>query len=109
MADTITITREEYLRLREAAEELADIRAFDQAMAAPGEAIPAEYVRRMVDGESPLRVFRDFRGLTQEALGQRSGVNRVQIADIEAGRKTGSVHTLGKLAAALGVTIDDLV
>ncbi|WP_274424807.1 helix-turn-helix transcriptional regulator [Chelativorans sp. YIM 93263] len=109
MADMITITREEYTKLREAAEELADIEAYDRAMADPGEAIPAEYVRRMVDGESPLHVFRDLRGLTQSALAERSGVNRVQIAEIEAGRKTGSVHTLQKLAAALGVSIDDLV
>lgn len=66
MADTIT--REEYARLREATEELADIEAFDRAVADPGEAIPAEYVRRMVDGESPLRVFRALRGLTSRLL-----------------------------------------
>ncbi len=109
MAGTVTITREEYDRLCEAADELADIEAYDRAMADGGESIPAEYVKRIVEGESPLRVFRDLRGLTQEALAHSSGVNRVQIADIEAGRKTGSVQTLGKLASTLGVTIDDLV
>jgi hypothetical protein len=31
----------------------------------------------------------------------------VQIADIEAGTKTGSVETLKKLADALGVALDD--
>jgi transcriptional regulator with XRE-family HTH domain len=36
-------------------------------------------------------------------------VNRVQIIDIEAGRKTGSVETLRKLAQELGIDIDDLV
>jgi mRNA interferase RelE/StbE len=35
--------------------------------------------------------------------------NRVQIADIEAGRKSGSVATLHKLAEALAVTVDDLI
>lgn len=35
-------------------------------------------------------------------------MNRTQIADIEAGRKTGSVATLKKLAGALAVAIDDL-
>ncbi len=109
MGETVTITRQEYAALRAAAEELADIEAYDQAMAEPGEAIPAEFVRRMVDGENPLRVFRDLRGLTQSGLAEHSGVNRVQIADIEAGRKSGSVQTLRKLAEALGVMIDDLV
>jgi mRNA interferase RelE/StbE len=43
------------------------------------------------------------------ALFETSGVNRVQIADIEAGRKSGSVETIRKLADALGVAMDDLV
>jgi mRNA interferase RelE/StbE len=50
-----------------------------------------------------------FRGLTQQALSDASGVNRVQIANIEAGTASGSVATLAKLATALGVAIDDLV
>lgn len=109
MNEMITITRDEYDRLREAAEDLADIEAYHRAIAEGGESIPAEYVNRMIDGESPVRVYRDLRGLTQTALAAASGVNRVQIADIESGRKTGSVETLRKLAEALRVTIDDLV
>lgn len=35
-------------------------------------------------------------------------MNRVQIADIEAPRATGSVQTLRALADALHVTVDDL-
>jgi mRNA interferase RelE/StbE len=109
----ITITRAEYDRLREAAEDLADLETYNRIKAdiAAGreELIPSEFVDRMIDGESPVRVFRDLRGMTQTALAAASGVNRVQIADIEARRKTGSVETLRKLAEALRVTIDDLV
>ena len=113
MNEMITIPRAEYERLREAAEELADIAAYDRVMAdlAAGheEMIPESFVKRLIEGESPLRVFRDLRGLTQQELAQASGVNRVQIAEIEARRKSGSVETLRKLAAALALTIDDLV
>lgn len=113
MTDTITITREEYDRLREAADDLADLRAYDRAMAelAAGEdeLIPADYARRLIDGESPLRVYRELRGLSQSKLADASGVNRVQVIDIEARRKSGSVETVKKLADALGVRIDDLV
>jgi hypothetical protein len=42
-------------------------------------------------------------------LGRASGVNRVVVADIKAGRRGGSVRSLKALAAALGVGIDDLV
>jgi DNA-binding XRE family transcriptional regulator len=113
MNEMVTIPREEYERLLGAAEALADAAAYDRIKAelAAGqeELIPSEYADRMLDGESPLRVYREFRGMTQSALAAAAGVNRVQIADIEAGRKSGSIETVRKLAAALRVTIDDLV
>jgi len=105
---TVTIPRAEYDRLREAAWMLADVAAFDRAMAERAEGLPHAHMRRIVAGEAALRVWRDWRGLTQTALAERSGVNRVQIADIEAGRKTGSVATLRALADALGATLEDL-
>lgn len=113
MDDTITIPRAEYERLIAIAEDAGDIRDADRIMAALArgeeERIPAEFANRLIGGESPLRVYRELRGLSGAALATRAGVNRVQILDIEAGRKAGSVDTLGKLARALGVTIDDLV
>jgi mRNA interferase RelE/StbE len=112
MNEMVTIPRAEYERLLEVAEAMDDVAAYDRAKAAlaagEDELVPSAYVDRMIDGESPVRVFRDLRGLTQTALAAASGVNRVQIADIEAGRKTGSVATLRKLADALAVTLDDL-
>ncbi|UOM37176.1 helix-turn-helix transcriptional regulator [Acuticoccus sp. I52.16.1] len=111
--EMVSIPRAEYERLRTLAEDHADIVEADQALAAlrRGEdvALPGEFARRLFDGESPLKVFREFRGLSGSALAERSGVNRVQILDIEAGRSVGSVATLAKLARALDVTIDDLV
>ena len=55
-----------------------------------------------------MRNWRQLCGLTQAVLTAASGVNRVQIANIESGAKTGSVATLRKLADALEVTLDDL-
>jgi DNA-binding XRE family transcriptional regulator len=109
MNEMVTIRKDEYERLKEAAEDLADIIAYDRAVRDGGEAIPAAFVKRMIDGEHPVRVYRDLRGLSQTQLSENSGVNRVQITDIEAGRKSGSIETVRKLALALGVTIDDLV
>lgn len=113
MGEMITIPLDEYKALKLAAEDLDDLNAYDRTMAAIArgdeELIPSEYAKRMIAGESPVRVWREYRGLTQMALAEMSGVNRVQIADIEAGRKSGSVETVRKLAGALGVMIDDLV
>ena len=113
MNDMVTIPRAEYDRLCAVEEELSDIQAAlaVEARIVHGEEelIPASVVDRLIDGEPPLRVWREFRNLTQAALGRASDVNRVQVVEIEAGRSTGSVHTLRKLADALGVAVDDLV
>ena len=113
MNETVTIPKAEYERLLALQEDLADIQAAlaVEARIATGddELIPANVVDRLLDGEQPLRVWREFRNLTQAALARSSGVNRVQIVDIEAGRNTGSVHTLRKLATALQVSVDDLI
>ena len=113
MGKMISIPLEEYRSLQAAAEQLADLQAYDRGVAqlANGneELLPAEFVKRMLSGESPLRVWREFRGFTQTALAEASNVNRVQIADIEAGRKSGSIETVKKLADALGITLDELI
>ena len=41
-------------------------------------------------------------------LSRRSGVHAVQVHEIETGKKRGSVDTLKRLAAALGVLVDDI-
>ena len=112
MNQVVTIPREEYDRLRAAAEDLADLQAYDRAKTAlaagEDELIPEDYANRLLNGEHPLRVYRSMRGLTQAALAEKAGVNRVTVAEIETGRKQGSVATLRALADALGVTLDDL-
>lgn len=109
MNEMVTIPREEYEALLAAREDLEDIAAYDRAMAEGGESIPDDYVGRILDGENPVRVYRDLRGMTQKALSAASTVNRAYIAEIETGRKRGSVTALKNLAGALGVDVDDLI
>ena len=113
MGEMVTIPAAEYRALLGTAENFADLRAYDRTMAAivrgDEELVPEAFAKRLIAGESPVRVWRELRGLTQAALSIASGVNRVQIANIESGAKSGSVATLRKLADALGVGLDDLV
>jgi len=109
MNDMFTIPKEEYDRLIEAREDLDDIVAARRALDSNEESFPADMAHRMIGGGSPLAVFRAYRALSQSELSRTSGVNRVQIIEIEKGRKAGSIETMKKLADALGVTIDDLV
>ena len=93
-------------------DEFADIRAAlaVQARLEAGteEFVPARIVDRLIDGENPLKVWRNYRGMSQSALARVAGVDCARIADIEAGRAKGSIRTLTLIADALGVDLDDL-
>ena len=103
---------EDLQKLMDDAEMLADVRAYDAAKGriarGDDELIPLTITERRLAGESPVRIWRDHRALTQEELAKVSKVSRGMIAAIEAGHKTGGITTLKKLAAALKVDLDNL-
>lgn len=98
----------EYERLQESAEQLADIRAFDEAIAESAEAFPDWVAQRLVDGEHPIRVFRAYRRLTLTELAGRTGLSTSYISKIES-NKGGSVHAFQAIARALDLSVDDLI
>ena len=99
-------------KLMEESEMLADVRAYDAAKArlddGEDELIPLEITERRLRGEAPLRIWREYRKLTQEQLAKKAKVSRALIAAIETKRKAGSVSTWKKLGAALGVSWEQL-
>jgi DNA-binding XRE family transcriptional regulator/predicted DNA-binding protein len=107
MNEMVTIPKEEYLRLKAIEEDLADLKSAADVLAriktGTEELIPSAIVDRLLAGDAPLTVWREYRSLSQAELARQSGVNRIQIIDIEAGRKTGSAATLKKLATVLQV------
>ena len=65
--------------------------------------------KRVLRIEAALRIWREYRKLTQERLAKKSKVSRALIAAIETKRKTGSVNTWKRLGAALDVSWEQLV
>ena len=76
----------------------ADVKAYDAAKArierGKDELIPLEIAERRLAGESTLKVWREYRGLTQEDLAKASKVSRPMIAAMEVGHKKGGIATL---------------
>lgn len=98
----------EYERLVEAADDTIGARAFDAYMATRPETFPDNVAERLINGESPVRVFREYRGLTQRKLGDLAGVNQAYISQIEAGTRSGTIEVLKRIADGLHVELDDL-
>ena len=61
---------EVYLQLVEQADMLQDLRDYDRIKAAvesgDEETVPAEVVYALLDGENPVKVWREYRNLTQK-------------------------------------------
>lgn len=56
-----------------------------------------------------LKRMRENKGLTQEAVAYNSGLSRSYYTEVELGRRNPSLINLTKLAAALQVTVSDLL
>ena len=56
-----------------------------------------------------IKKARKQSGITQEELGKRLGVSQSAIAQFENGKNEPSLSTLRKIAAALGVYMNDLI
>lgn len=103
---------EDYLSLVSQQEMEEDVRAYDEAMqlvAEGEELIPASIVYALADGENPLKVWREYRRMSQHLLAEMTGMSASYLSQIESGKRRGSAETLSKLASALNLTIDDLI
>lgn len=108
----VVIPEAEFLVMREALENREDVEAvreFERKFAAgEEELIPAEVVKRILDGENLVRVWREYRGLAAKELAEKASVSTAYLSQIETGARDGSFETIKRIAAALEITVDDL-
>ncbi len=115
--DTVTISRDDWLRLQEQLEDAQDRAAVAERHAnerrvgkeaARRDYLTADEAVRLLDGESPVKVWREKRGLSQRALAAEADIAASYLAEIETSRKRGSGDAYRKLGAVLRVPPDEL-
>lgn len=97
------------LALAEDREDLAAAEAAEQRRLAGEEYVPFSLVQSIIAGENPLRAWRKYRGLTLDALAERTGSRKSALSDIENGKAHGKPALWRKLATALDVTVDEIL
>lgn len=104
---------DDYQALVNKAAMLDDVSAFDKATASlqagKDELVPSTVLDALLDGVNAVKVWREYRGLSQAALADAAGLSQAYIAQIETGKRTGRVDAYKAIAGALAVDIDDLV
>ncbi len=104
---------ETYLQLVEQAEMLQDIHDYDSIKTAlergEEELIPSDVVYALLDGQNPIKVWREYRGQTQSELAEAGGISVPYLSQLETGKRKGSTGVLQAIAKALLLSLDDIV
>lgn len=116
--DTVTLKRADFDALIRSVEDAADIAAVDAHRAyedrvgwdtARRNYLVPQDARRLLDGESPVRVWREKRGIKQRTLAEAAEVSVSYLAEIEAGKKPGSSGALQRIASVLEMPLEHLI
>jgi ribosome-binding protein aMBF1 (putative translation factor) len=108
----VVLSKAEFDRLTRAAECYDDICAAVAAKErsdAGEELVPATVVNRILDGESALKVWREFRGYSQDELAAKVGKQGSWLGKMERGDLKGKLPMWRKLASVLDIELDDIL
>tara|TARA_E500000305_G_C3972607_1_gene212697 strand:+ start:401 stop:775 length:375 start_codon:yes stop_codon:yes gene_type:complete len=106
------IPADEYEHLLDIVEDKADSLAAFEAQRrreAGEEYLPSVMVDRLLGGDHPLRVWRNYRGLTLVELADAIGMTHASLSRIENGKQQPKAAQWRALAEALNVELDDIV
>ena len=88
---------------------LSDVELYHRARAEEGESFPVEVADRIIVGQNPVLVYRNYRSMTRAQLATAAGVDADYLSMIESGECAGSDKDLTALAHALNIDLDVLI
>jgi len=91
---------------------LQDIRAYDEAKEAikkGEELVPSDVTYAILDGENVIRVWREYRGLTQRQLAEAAGISVPYLSQIESGKRKGKIEVLAAITKELGLSLEEVI
>jgi ribosome-binding protein aMBF1 (putative translation factor) len=115
---TVTLRKRDWKALIVRLEDLEGLAAINERLAhekrvgkdvARRDYMTGDELRRILDDESPVKVWREKRGLSQRALAEQACVSPSYLAEIETGKKPGSAEALRKLSRVLAIPMENLV
>ena len=96
-------------RVKYLIEDAGDVALFDAARAKDdGFRVPGAVLDAELAGDHPVKAWRNYRRLTQDALARAAGLSKPYLSQIEYRSRAGSPDALRRLAQALGVPCDML-
>ena len=118
---TLTIQQQEYavvpmsdyqalLREHEQKQDFLDVLEYrDKLKNNSEEMLPENFAERLIFGENPFLVWREYRQLKLKELSEKSKIDSATLSRIENNKREPSIKQLQAIAKVLNVTINDLV
>ena len=106
LPEFIVLPYKEYDNLLNALEDKEDIKAVKDFHSNNQKTIPFELLQSIANGKNAIRVFREFRKISQIKLAEQAGISRQYLCQIENGTRKGSHKVLKRIADILDVDID---
>ena len=98
---------EDYSRLLSAEQTLHQL--LSQRTPDPTAILPPPLQERLKEGESPIRIWREYKQLSQHALAQLAGISIPYLSQLEHRIRQGSKRVLKSIAIALGVDCNAII
>lgn len=73
------------------------------------DALPLAVVERIIKRENPLKVFREWRGLTQRELAEKGKLAKLYVSQLETGHRRIGAAAAKKLAPVLDISVQTLL
>ncbi|KIO48486.1 helix-turn-helix domain-containing protein [Nitrosospira sp. NpAV] len=94
-------------RLVKASADIGGIALYDKAKAVDdGSRIPGEVTHTILEGTHPIKAWRTYRKLTQQALAEKAGISKPFLSQIEGRKRVGTIAVLTALSRALDVPVN---
>ena len=107
-AEFVVLPINEYNEIISLLEDQQDLEIINEFAANPQELYPLEVVEQLLAGEHPVKVFREYRKLTQSSLAIKANISKQYISQIEKFERNGTEKTLTTIAKILDVEPEDL-
>lgn len=104
----IVLPYKEYQSIIEILDDILDIEAINEFRLDKHERFLLELVESLANKENPIKVFREYRGVSQIQLAKKVAVSRQYISQIENGERVGTAKVLKMIAKTLTVELDDI-
>ncbi len=103
----------EYKKLNDAYEDAEDVADIEKNLRAINNgdevAIPSEITFAIIEGESPIRVWRKYKKIKMNELAKNVGISSAYLSQIENKKRNPTIDTLKEIAQALDLDIELLI